>query len=67
MPTRIKSVELIVENENEPAKVAVDLSPYQLNSSIPKLNQQILNQNKINIEYPNNISQENQLLIMLLN
>ena len=36
LPARIKSVELIVENENEQAKIPVDLSPYQLNFSIPK-------------------------------
>jgi hypothetical protein len=62
LPTRIKSVELIVENDNEQTKVPIDLSPYQLNSSIPKLNEEILNQTKINVEYPNDISQENQLL-----
>jgi hypothetical protein len=63
LPTRIKSVELIVENENEQSKIAIDLSPYQLNSSIPKLNEEILNQNQMNIEYPNDIYQNNQLLM----
>jgi len=62
LPARIKSVELIVENETEQAKIPVDLSPYQLNLSILKLTEEILHQNKVNIEYPNDISQENQLL-----
>lgn len=61
LPTRIKSVELIVENENEQSKVSIDLNPYELNLSIPKLNEEILN--KINLEeYSNEIYYKNQIL-----
>ena len=65
LPNRIKSVELIVENVNEPIKVPIDLTPYQLNSSIPLLNDQDISQEDSpphTDEYPNDKSHQNQLL-----
>ena len=82
LPTRIKSVQSIVgEGENEQQiKSIIDLSPYQLNNSIPILNfnkENQLNSNENSFEYPNKNSFEdfdqmiyspsNKQLINLLN
>lgn len=70
IPTRIKSVEPIIEYDNEQkSQPVVDLSPYTLVTSIPLLNEDKLNdidQRKIveknsNFEYPNDASFENDL------
>jgi hypothetical protein len=63
LPTRIKSVESIVDNDNEQQiKIDIDLSPYQLISSIPQLNQQISKETNSYFEYPNQISFQSEQL-----
>jgi hypothetical protein len=67
LPARIKSVESIVDQENneQQSKFNVDLSPFKFNSSIPLLNEEKIlyfNENKSHFEYPNDISFENQFL-----
>jgi len=66
LPTRIKSVEAIIDNDNEQqSKIIVDLSPFKLNSSIPILNEDNLNnsnEQNFNFEYPNDLSFSNELL-----
>jgi len=65
LPARIKSVESIVDNDNEQqSKIILDLSPFKFNSSIPLLNEQKLKNDyfeNLNFEYPNDFSFENQL------
>ena len=63
LPNRIKTVELIVENVNEQVKIAIDLSPYQLNSSIPLLTDEFVVKEEDNDdEYPHDQSHQNQFL-----
>lgn len=62
LPNRIKTVELIVENVNEQVKSVIDLSPYQLNSSIPFLTDQLIIKEDSNDEYPHDQSHRNQFL-----
>jgi len=62
LPNRIKSVESIVDNDNEQqSKLNIDLSPFKLNLKIPILNQENLNIEYSNFEYPNNFSFNNQI------
>ncbi|CAF1342629.1 unnamed protein product [Rotaria magnacalcarata] len=70
LPTRIKSLDTIIDNEREREeknKDTIDFSPYKLIKSINLLNDNksanILNKNEIrsNIEYPNDMSFENDL------
>ncbi|CAF1217959.1 unnamed protein product [Adineta steineri] len=64
LPTRIKTVESIIDNDNEQQikEETIDLKPYKLISSIPILNKD----NEINFnqtsEYPNNLSFEYEQL-----
>lgn len=68
LPNRTKSVESIIENDNEQqqqSKIDVDLSPFKLNNSIPILNSENLKNSfpeNFNFEYPNEISFSNELL-----
>lgn len=63
LPNRIKTVELIVENVNEAVKSPIDLSPYQLNCSIPLLNDQLIfREDSTNDEYPHDQSHLDQFL-----
>jgi hypothetical protein len=71
LPTRIKSIESIGDNDNEQqSKEIVDLSPFKLISSIPLLNQENVNyiyqsnnsESNSNFEYPNDFSFENEQL-----
>ncbi|CAF1130479.1 unnamed protein product [Rotaria sordida] len=60
LPSRIKSIEINICNDNEEkSKDLIDISPYKLISSIPLLNEyREYYKSKSNIEYPNEISFE---------
>lgn len=61
LPNRIKSIELIEENEDQSKVVVVDLFPFEMNNGIPQLTSKVTCENRnVHFEYPNEIANENQ-------